>query len=139
MEIDTEVTQLLINNAPTDTTLTWSATPGIGVSLTEHYIGFAQLVSRAMKVIYDRTQKYMPTYALISSDLLPILTFAPGFTSASYSQVNGPFFAGTLNGLKIFVTPNMPKGKFVFGVNGGDMLTSAAVYAPYMPEKLRAA
>lgn len=33
----------------------------------------------------------------------------------------------------------MPQGQFVFGVNGNDMMTSAAVYAPYMPENKRAA
>lgn len=133
MEIDTEVTQMLIDNAGVDNTLTWSAQPGIGVSLTEHYIGFAQLVARASAVIYARTQKFQATYMLISPDLLPIISFAPGFTSSSYTQVNGPFMVGVLNGIKVYVTPNMPQGQFVFGVNGNDMMTSAAVYAPYMP------
>ena len=37
-----------------------------------------------------------------------------------------------MNGLKVFVTPNIKSGTFVLGVNGDDMMSSAAVYAPYM-------
>lgn len=69
---------------------------------------------------------------LIASDILPVLTFMKGFTAASTANINGPYFAGTLNGLKVFVTPNIKAGKFVLGVNGGDYMSSAAVYAPYM-------
>jgi hypothetical protein len=34
--------------------------------------------------------------------------------------------------MKVFVTPNIAPGRFVLGVNGDDMMSSAAVYAPYM-------
>ena len=67
---------------------------------------------------------------LISSSLLPVLSFIPGFTSAPAGEVNGPYFVGTLNGLKVFVTPNIEQGKFVIGVKGGDMMSAAAVFAP---------
>ena len=40
--------------------------------------------------------------------------------------------AGTINGLKVFITPNIEAGRFVIGCNGNDMMSSAAVYAPYM-------
>ena len=46
--------------------------------------------------------------------------------------MNGPYYLGTVDGLKVFVTPNIAAGRFVVGVNGNDMMTSAAVYAPYM-------
>ena len=69
---------------------------------------------------------------LIASNVLPILTFMKGFQAAPVGMYNGPYFAGTLNGLKVFVTPNIEPGKFVLGVNGNDMVSSAAVYAPYM-------
>ena len=38
----------------------------------------------------------------------------------------------TLNGLKVYISPALAAGEFVLGYNGGDMITSAAVYAPYM-------
>ena len=47
--------------------------------------------------------------------------------------MNGPYLAGEVNGLKVYVTPNIEAGRFVIGVNGSDMQSSAAVYAPYMP------
>ena len=70
---------------------------------------------------------------LVSSSILPVLSFIDGYRAADTSKINGPYFAGTLNGLKVYVTPNIPEGRFVVGVNAGDFMSSAAVYAPYMP------
>ena len=132
-EIDTEVTDLLIENANQDSDLVWSKTLPVGVSKSEHYEGFTEVLEIARQKIYDRTRRFAPNYILIASNILPILTFIKGFTAAPAGKVNGPYFAGTLNGLKVFVTPNIEAGKFVVGVNGDDMMSSAAVYAPYMP------
>ena len=35
--------------------------------------------------------------------------------------------------MKVFVSPMLGKGEFFMGVNGSDLLTSAAVYGIYMP------
>lgn len=67
---------------------------------------------------------------LASSSILPVLGFAKGWEKATVNQMNGPYFAGTLDGLKVYVTPNIEPGKFVVGVNAGDFMSSAAVYAP---------
>lgn len=131
-EIDTEITQLLIDNAAQDGDLAWSKSMPVGVSKTEHYQGFTEIIEIARQKVYDRTKRFAPNYMLIASNVLPILTFINGFKAASTSSINGPYFAGTLNGLKVFVTPNMEPGKFVIGVNGDDFMSSAAVYAPYM-------
>ena len=131
-EIDTEITQLLIDNADSDDSIVWSKTLPVGVSKTEHYEGFTEIIEIARQKIYDRTKRFAPNYMLIASNILPILTFIKGFSAAPTGVINGPYFAGTLNGLKVFVTPNIEPGKFVIGVNGDDMMSSAAVYAPYM-------
>lgn len=131
-EIDTEITNLLIDNASQDGDLVWSKTLPTGVSKTEHYEGFVEILEIARQKIYDRTKRFAPNYMLIASNVLPILTFIKGFSAAPTGSINGPYFAGTLNGLKVFVTPNIEAGKFVIGVNGDDMMSSAAVYAPYM-------
>lgn len=131
-EIDTEITQLLIDNAESDDSIVWSKTLPVGVSKTEHYEGFTEIIEIARQKIYDRTKRFAPNYMLIASNILPILTFIKGFSAAPTGAINGPYFAGTLNGLKVFVTPNIEPGKFVIGVNGDDMMSSAAVYAPYM-------
>lgn len=70
---------------------------------------------------------------LIASNILPVLTFIKGFQAAPAGIINGPYFAGTLNGVKVFVSPALAEGRFVLGVNGDDMMSSAVVYAPYMP------
>lgn len=132
-EIDTEVTDLLIANAKEDAELTWSKTLPLGVGKLDHYTGFAEIVEIGRQKIYDATKRFAPNYMLIASNVLPVLSFLPGFTPASAGQINGPYLAGTLNSLKVYVTPNITPGKFVLGVNGDDMASSAAVYAPYMP------
>ena len=131
-EIDTEVTNLLVDNAAKDAELTWSKTLPIGVSKSEHYEGFTEILEIARQKIYDRTKKFAPNYMLCASNLLPILTMIRGFHAAPAGAINGPYLAGTINGLKVFVTPNIKAGTFVVGVNGADMMSSAAVYAPYM-------
>lgn len=70
---------------------------------------------------------------LIAADVLPVLTFIPGWTAAPAAAINGPYYAGIINNVKVYVSPMMKPGEFVLGVNAGDLQTSAAVYAPYMP------
>ncbi len=134
-EIDTEITQMLIDNAVVDSDLTFSkAVPqGVYASKQEHYAFFAEKIEIGKQKIYDATKRFAPNYMLIASDILPVLAFVPGFQAATVGQMNGPYYAGSLNGLKVFVTPNITPGKFVIGVNGADMMSSAAVYAPYLP------
>lgn len=131
-EIDTEICDLLIDNATVSADLTWSKTLPVGVSKTEHYEGFSEIVGIAAQKIYDATKRFVPNYMLCASNIIPILQFIKGFTPAPVGQLNGPYFAGTLNSLKVYVTPNITAGKFIVGVNGDDMMSSAAVYAPYM-------
>lgn len=132
-EIDTEIVQLLDNTAGTaQASLTWSKTLPVGVSKMEHYQGFTEIVEIARQIIYDRTKRFAPNYMVISSSVLPVLTFINGYSAAPAGQVNGPYFAGTLNGLRVYVSPSLTAGDFLVGVNGDDMMSSVAVYAPYM-------
>ena len=131
-EIDTEITDLLIANAEHKAELEWSRQVPQYISKAEHYEGFAEVLEIGKQIVYDRTKRFAPNYMLIASNILPILTFIKGFKAAPVGKINGPYFAGTLNGVKVFVTPNIEAGKFILGVNGDDMMSSAAVYAPYM-------
>ena len=132
-EIDTEVIDLLSKMAgDAQAELTWSKTLPVGVSKSEHYDGFAEIVEIAKQKIYDATQKFAPNYMLIASNILPVLMLCKAFKAAPAGQINGPYMAGTLGSLKVFVTPRFQPGRYVIGCNGGDMMSSAAVYAPYM-------
>lgn len=105
----------------------------VGVNKRDHYESFIECVEEAKVAVYNKTQKFMPSYMLAASDILPVLAFIPSFKASSLSNVAGPFMAGTLNGLKVFVSPSLAKGEWFLGINGNDLSTSAAVYAPYMP------
>lgn len=105
----------------------------VGVSKRDHYESFIECIENAKVAVYNKTQKFMPSYMLAASDILPVLAFVPGFKASSLSNVAGPFMAGTLNGLKVFVSPSLGAGEWFLGINGNDLSTSAAVYAPYMP------
>lgn len=131
-EIDTEITDLLIANAVEDEELVWSKAVPTGVSKAQHYEGFSEIVDIANTKIYAKTKRFAATYMLCARNVINVLQFVPGFKAASATKINGPYLAGTLNGLKVFVTPNIEDGKFVLGVNGDDFMSSAAVYAPYM-------
>ena len=133
-EIDTEVCGKLIEAAgAVDPDLVWSKTLPVGVNKRDHYAGFAEVIGIARQKIYDRTKRFAPNYMLASSSLLPILGFIDGFVAAPAGNVNGPYFAGTLDGIKVYITPNIAAGKFAIGVNGDDFMSSVAVYAPYLP------
>ena len=66
------------------------------------------------------------------SNVLTVLPYVKGWVAAPAANVNGPYFAGTLDSLKVFVSPAIDPDEFFFGVNGSDLQTSAAIYAPYM-------
>ena len=132
-EIDTEVCQLLIDNAEFKADLEFNKVVPYGISKMEHYAGFAEVVELAKAHIYNATKRFTPNYMIVASDVLPILAFINGYKAAPVGAINGPYMAGTFNGLKVYVSPAIGAGEFVIGVNGDDMMSSAAVYAPYMP------
>ena len=132
-EIDSEIVNMLKEGAGEALPeLTWSKTLPHGVSKFEHYNGFLEVIEQARAIIYSRTKKFHPNYMVVSSDCLPVLRFVNGFTAVKNPKMNGPYKVGELDSLSIYVSPDMGKGEFFFGLNGSDMMSSAGVYAPYM-------
>ena len=141
-EIDTEVTNLLVDNAykgGIDGTapdgakpFVFNATPRNGVSLSQHFEGFEFMLENMKQHIYDQTQKFFPNYMICASNVINVVKFLKGWKSANPSNVNGPYVAGKLDNLTVIVTPNIAPSHFILGVNGSEFDTSAAVYAPYM-------
>jgi len=133
-EIDTEVVALLDKLAGKATNDTrFNEHVPYGVSMEQHFESFMKKIEKAKQIVYDRTQKFAPNYMVCSSSVATILPFLKGWKAASTGKINGPYLAGTLNGIKVFVSPAVAAGRFFLGVNGDDMMSSAAVYAPYMP------
>ena len=137
-EIDTEGVMLLENGAEFDKQLAFNSyeidasANTTYISRSQYYEQFNEILARAKKIIYQRTQKFAPNYMVVGANILTILPYVKGWSAAPASTVNGPYYAGTVDGLKVYVTPSMDENKFFFGVNGSDLQTSAAVYAPYM-------
>ena len=132
-EIDTEGVMMLSNGAEMDDTLKFAKyVDDKAISRSQYYEAFGEIIARAKKIIYTRTQKFAPNYMVCGADVLTILPYLKGWTPAPASIVNGPYFAGTVDSLKVFVSPSIAENEFFFGVNGSDLQTSAAVYAPYM-------
>lgn len=104
----------------------------VGVSKAQHYEGFMEIVDAGSTKVYNATKRFAPNYMLCARDVIQVLNFVPGFKATTNAKMNGPYMAGSLNGIKVFVTPNIAPGKFILGVNGDDFMSSAAVYAPYM-------
>lgn len=132
-EIDTEIVDFLSGMAQDDGDLVFNKAIPVGISKAEHYEGFSELIEIGAQKIYEATKRFSPNYLVISPSVKPILTFIKGFTAAPRGKMNGPYYAGDLNGLKVFVSPSIASGRFFIGVNGDDLMSSAAVYAPYMP------
>lgn len=132
-EVDSEGIALLDTAAEEDASLVWSKTLPVGVSKREHYQGFLEIVELAKKVIYDRTRKFTPNIIIASSDIMPVLTFIDAFKAAPTTNIVGPYFAGTLGSMKVYVSPMLNNGRFIVECKGNDMATAPAVYAPYMP------
>ncbi len=138
-EIDTEGVLMLVNGAELDPEVCFdsfdTAYKTVGathISRSQYYEQFSEVLAKAKKVIYQRTQKFAPNFMICGANILTILPYLKGWSAAPTSVINGPYFAGTVDGLKVFVSPAMEENDFVFGVNGSDLQTAAAVYAPYM-------
>lgn len=123
-----------LDQAANAAVLTWDATIPFGISLEQHYESFLQAIAALEEAIYIRTQKFYPTFMVVSPALMQILPFCRGFKAQPRDRVSGPYFAGTLNGLRVYVSPVLTTGRFFLGVKGDDMYTAAAVFAPYMPQ-----
>lgn len=132
-EIDTEVVLGLDEAAGAAVpSLKWNILRPQYISKADHYEGFAEVLEAAKAIMFDRTRKFVPDYMVASSKVLRVLPFIKGWSPASVGAVNGPYLAGDLNGVKVYISPSLAEGRFFLGVNQSDFLTSAAVYAPYM-------
>ena len=133
-EIDIEITNDLYNIATEDAELVWSKSQPVGVNLVDHYDSFATKLQEGAAKILGLTQRVKPNWLLIGLNVLPVVTTMRAFKDASPKDVTGPYFAGTLNGLKVYVSPSLADSNaFVLGFKGERLFEAGYVYSPYMP------
>lgn len=132
-EIDSEIVDMLANNAY-KTDYAWSKTLPIGVSLRDHYAGFAQTIEQARTGVYATTKKHMPNVILVAPDIIPVLNYIPGYTATGRElDFAGPFQCGTYNGMKVFCSPNLEPKTWRVIVNKNALEATAGVFGTYMP------
>lgn len=137
-EIDTEIVDMLYQAAKKETLpeelelTTFSKTLPLGVDMFRHYSSFLNTLSKARTIIYKRTKKFLPNYMVCAPDVLNVLEFVQGYKDTTPNKIYGPYKAGQLNGLAVYVSPLLADGEYFIGLNGSDMVSSAGVYAPYM-------
>lgn len=103
----------------------------VGVSKAQHYEGFLETLEECGNVVYKETQKYNINYVVCARDVINVVSFINGWRASNAKPV-GPYYAGSLNGIKFYVSPALGEGEFFAGFHGDDLMTSAAIYAPYM-------
>lgn len=129
--IDSDIIAML-NEAATDKDeLNFNTVVPLGLSRSQHYADFLDVVETASQLVYDATSRFGCNYMICSSSVKKILAQMPAW-KASNKEPNGPYFAGTLNHIKVYVSPAIAKGRYFFGFNGKDLQASAGVFAPYM-------
>ena len=138
-EIDSEIVNLLAANAGAwarehgEATVTFNKRVPVGISKSEHYESFAETLLALSKVIRDRTKRYGINYIVGATDLPLVTGLMKNWKDSGQSTKPGPYLAGSINGIKVYVHPEMEQGHFFGGFHGDDLMTSAAVYGPYMP------
>ena len=139
MEIDGEAIYLIKNACEAAKEIKWVDKNVDTLAYSLRAESFARAIEQAKTLVYRATNKFMPTYMVISPEVMPILAFVPGFNASNNAIANGAYFAGTVNNLKVFVSPALTPesddavGVCYLGVLGADGVTATGIYAPYMP------
>ncbi len=135
-EIDSEAVFMIKNAADAlgdEITVKWVDEELDTISYSLKAEGFARKIEQAKMIVYKRNNRFMPNWMLVSPDIMPILTFVPGFQAANNSIANGPYVAGNVAGMKVIVSPAIGDKVCYLGVLGADGKSAVGVYAPYMP------
>lgn len=152
LEIDLEILDMLIQNAPT--TEVWSAKVGTAITngvQTSNTSGvfYTQMswfqtlgvkLQKISNIIHQRTLRGGANFMVISPAVATIIESIPGFSSDSDGDVTKASYAfgvqkiGALNSrYKVYKNPYMTENVILMGFRGNQFLESGAVYAPYVP------
>ena len=154
LEIDLEILDMLIENAPT--TEVWSAkvgnqlnAGGTGFDSNTSGVYYTQMswfqtlgikLQKVSNIIHQRTLRGGANFMVVSPTVATILESIPGFAADSNGDVTAASYAfgvqkiGALNSrYKVYKNPYMTENTILMGFRGNQFLESGAVYAPYVP------
>ncbi len=155
MEIDLEILDMLLTNAPAATTEFWSARIGSEYNSTTNlfqdtaanrtaYVKstwFQTLGNKIQKVsnkIHQLTLRGGANFLVCSPDVATIIESIPGFTTNTDGDqakfAMGVAKVGALsNRWTVYKNPYMTDNVMLVGFRGSNFLETGAVYAPYIP------
>ena len=92
-------------------------TPLEGASkLIQYPMAIDNALSYAQQVLYNRTKRYIPTYMIVSAEIVPMLPFCQQhFEMNDVTKVNGSYQCGKYKGLDVLVSPGLESNECVFG------------------------
>jgi len=155
MEIDLEILDMLIGDAPTvdywsalNNTVVSSSAQTAPTTLTSGYYNtqgqwFQTLGTKIQKLsnkIHQLTLRGGANFMVISPTIATIIESIPGFASNSNGEASdmeyafGVQKAGTFNGrYKVYKNPYLTENTILLGYRGTQFLEAGAVFAPYIP------
>ena len=154
LEIDLEVLDMLIQNAPT--VETWSAkvgnqlnAAGNGFDSNTAGVYYTQMswfqtigikLQKVSNIIHQRTMRGGANFMVVSPTVATILESIPGFAADTDGAAETMKYAfgvqkiGALNSrYKVYKNPYMIENVILLGYKGGQFLECGAVYSPYVP------
>ena len=154
LEIDLEILDMLIENAPT--VEYWSAkvgnqinNAGTGFDANVSGVYYTQMswfqtlgikLQKVSNTIHQRTLRGGANFMMVSPAVATILESIPGFAADTDGAADTMKYAfgvqkiGQLNSrYKVFKNPYMIENLILLGFRGNQFLESGAVYAPYIP------
>ena len=155
LEIDMEILDMLIENAPTveywsaKSNFAWngsgftSTTPSTGGYYNTQGQWFQTLGTKVQKLsneIHRRTLRGGANFMVVSPTVATVLESIPGYAANTDGSTMGKGFAfgvqkvGALNSrFTVYKNPYMTENLILMGYRGSQFLETGAVYAPYIP------
>jgi len=154
LEIDLEILDMLIQNAPTSDY--WSAQIGNQINATQsgfnsntagayyNQMSWFQTIGiklqKLSNIIHQRTLRGGANFMVVSPTVATILESIPGFAADTDGAADTMKYAfgvqkiGALNSrYKVYKNPYMTENTILLGFRGNQFLECGAVYAPYVP------
>lgn len=133
-EVDNRIITQLFDAADASAPVTWSETPGVGVSPDAHYNGLRIELNKASKRIRQASGKYSANYVVAGTQAAADIECITGFKAANTNQVPGSRLVGEIpGGMKLYETTAMDEYDLFLGFKSNNTIESGAFFCPYMP------
>lgn len=134
-EINTQAFEALRKAASINPQYNWDASPVMGGSVVpSDYLNMLKLkLGQAAASVYQRTRLARPNKLIAGSNAVEYISMINGFQGVDHSDAVGPYKAGTLDGMDVFVAPDYDPNQWVLATHSADIRRCSALFGEYMP------